>query len=84
MRQFDWITWAVEAAGFLILCLWIIVPIREFRAIFNRVRQRPRNAARANAKFDRFVSGAGDVAGSQPPEPVSAQPLSAEPVSVEP
>ena len=28
--QFDWVTWSIWAIGFVILVIWIIVPIREF------------------------------------------------------
>lgn len=33
----DWITLTVEAAGIAILCVWVIVPIREFAAIARRM-----------------------------------------------
>jgi hypothetical protein len=35
----DWITWTVEAAGILIFCIWLVVPIREFRQIFLRLKK---------------------------------------------
>jgi hypothetical protein len=50
MRQLDWMTWTVEAIGFLMLCMWIVVPIREFRSIFRRIRQRPQKTVKANAR----------------------------------
>jgi uncharacterized membrane protein YcjF (UPF0283 family) len=35
----DWITLSVEAVGLVILICWIVVPIREFRGIFRRLKQ---------------------------------------------
>ena len=28
---FDWITWGIWLIGFIILIIWIIVPINEFK-----------------------------------------------------
>jgi hypothetical protein len=36
----DWVTLSIEALGIVILCIWVIVPIGEFRSIFRRLRQR--------------------------------------------
>ena len=36
----DWITLTVEAAGLVILIVWTIVPIQEFKLIFHRLRER--------------------------------------------
>ena len=36
----DWITLLIEAVGVVILMLWIVMPIREFRAILKRIRSR--------------------------------------------
>jgi heme exporter protein D len=30
---FDWFTWSVWLLGFLILVVWIIVPLKEFRKL---------------------------------------------------
>jgi hypothetical protein len=35
---FDWITWSVWLVGFVILVIWIVVPIREFAAMRRRVK----------------------------------------------
>lgn len=35
----DWITLSVEAVGLLILLCWIVVPIREFKDIFKRLKK---------------------------------------------
>jgi uncharacterized membrane protein YcjF (UPF0283 family) len=71
MRQFDWMTWTVEATGFLILCMWIVVPIREFRSIFRRIRQRPRKAANANAQAKGIIQRAVVIERRPNPESVS-------------
>jgi hypothetical protein len=33
----DWITLTVEAIGIVILCVWVVVPIREFAVIARRI-----------------------------------------------
>lgn len=40
MPQFDWMLWAVEACGILILCIWVAVPIREFKQIAKRLKEK--------------------------------------------
>lgn len=45
MRDFDWILWGIEACGIVILCIWIVIPIREFRAIARRLRQKDEERA---------------------------------------
>ena len=37
--MFDWITLSVETVGFVILMVWVVVPIREFRGIFKRLKE---------------------------------------------
>jgi len=34
----DWITGTIEAIGIVIFCTWLVVPIREFREIFLRMK----------------------------------------------
>ena len=34
----DWATAAIEAIGLLILGIWIVIPIREFREILTKIR----------------------------------------------
>lgn len=34
----DWMTIAIEAVGIVILCIWVIVPVQEFRTIFRRLQ----------------------------------------------
>ncbi len=41
----DWMTLTLEAIGIVILCIWVIVPIGEFRSIFGRLRQRQEPAS---------------------------------------
>lgn len=36
--MFDWITLTIEAMGIVILILWIIVPIGEFKSIYRRLK----------------------------------------------
>ena len=37
----DWMTLAIEITGIAILCIWIVVPVQEFRGIMDRVRNKP-------------------------------------------
>jgi hypothetical protein len=39
----DWATVAIEAVGLLILGIWIVVPVHEFRQIFARIQQQDRD-----------------------------------------
>ena len=34
----DWLTLLIELVGLLILGIWIIVPIQEFKTIFQQIR----------------------------------------------
>ncbi len=34
----DWMTLSIELVGFLILCIWVVVPITEFKEILHKVR----------------------------------------------
>jgi len=34
----DWFTWGIWLVGFIILIVWIIVPVREFRRLLRRRR----------------------------------------------
>jgi hypothetical protein len=31
--MFDWVTWGIWSVGFVILVVWIRVPLREFRRL---------------------------------------------------
>lgn len=35
---FDWITWGIWLIGFIILIVWITVPVREFKSLARRQR----------------------------------------------
>lgn len=35
----DWMTLTLEAIGILIFCIWIVLPVREFRTILRRLRE---------------------------------------------
>jgi hypothetical protein len=37
----DWITIVIEAVGVVILLMWIVIPIREFRQILQIVKHKP-------------------------------------------
>ncbi len=34
----DWITLSIEAVGLAILCIWIVIPINEFKEILAKLR----------------------------------------------
>jgi len=34
----DWMTLTIELVGLLILCIWIVVPITEFKEILHKIR----------------------------------------------
>ena len=40
MHNFDWMLWVIEACGIVILCIWIAVPIREFKQIVKRLKEK--------------------------------------------
>ena len=39
----DWLTATVEIIGIVIFIVWLIVPIREFREIFKRLKRQQEN-----------------------------------------
>ncbi len=41
----DWMTFAIEATGAAIFCLWVVIPIGEYRTIYRRLRQRNHDAS---------------------------------------
>jgi hypothetical protein len=41
----DWATAAIEAVGLLILGIWIVIPIREFKEIFAKIRHKDQQAS---------------------------------------
>jgi hypothetical protein len=38
----DWMTLTITAIGAAIFCLWVVIPIREYRAIYEHFRGRDR------------------------------------------
>ena len=42
---FDPITWGIWLLGFIILIIWIIVPIREFTTIVRERKEKKKSAA---------------------------------------
>jgi hypothetical protein len=41
----DWMTLSITATGVLIFCLWIVIPIREYRMIYLQLRKQRRSEA---------------------------------------
>ena len=39
----DWMTLAITATGAVIFCLWVVIPIREYRTIYQRLRERAKS-----------------------------------------
>ncbi len=35
---FDWITWSIWLIGFIILLIWIFIPVKEFKKIVQQKR----------------------------------------------
>ena len=46
----DWATAAIEAVGLLILGIWIVLPIREFKEIFAKIRHDERRDTADNPR----------------------------------
>lgn len=42
----DWMTITIEVVGIVILCVWTVVPIREFGQILRRIRAAEDKASR--------------------------------------
>ena len=40
---FDWRTWGIWLVGFLILIVWILVPVREFKNLLQKKRSEMKN-----------------------------------------
>ncbi len=40
MDMLDWMTLTIEAIGLAIFFVWIVIPIREFRVIFRRLKHK--------------------------------------------
>ena len=36
---FDWITWGIWSVGFIILVVWILVPIKEFKRLLKKRKE---------------------------------------------
>jgi hypothetical protein len=37
--MFDWVTWSIWLLGFIVLVVWIIVPIREYKQLVKTRQQ---------------------------------------------
>jgi hypothetical protein len=44
----DWMTLSIELVGLLILCIWIVIPIGEFRQILAKLHPRADRPEREN------------------------------------
>ena len=40
----DWMTLTIEAIGIVILCVWTVLPVQEFKQILVQIHKRDRNA----------------------------------------
>ena len=50
----DWMTLSITATGALIFCLWVVIPIREYRMIYQRPRQQSQSSE-ANGDGERHA-----------------------------
>ena len=44
----DWMTLTIELVGLLILAIWIVIPIREFKQILAKLRPRENRQEKDN------------------------------------
>ena len=35
---FDWVTWSIWLVGFIIMVIWILIPVREFKKLVQQKR----------------------------------------------
>lgn len=35
---FDWVTWSIWLVGLIIMVIWILIPVREFKKLVKRKR----------------------------------------------
>jgi len=35
---FDWITWSIWLVGFIIMVIWILIPVKEFKKLILQKR----------------------------------------------
>lgn len=45
---FDWITWSIWLVGFIIMVIWILVPVREFKRLVQQKRAEREAAGNKN------------------------------------
>jgi hypothetical protein len=38
----DWMTLTITLIGAVIFCIWVIIPIQEYQAIYHRLKHRPK------------------------------------------
>lgn len=49
----DWMTLTIEAVGIAIFLVWIVIPIREFRTILKRLKQKETSQSEQASYHDR-------------------------------
>jgi hypothetical protein len=52
----DWMTLSIEIIGFVILCIWIVVPIQEFRSIYLRMKAERSHVSGQSAETETEVA----------------------------
>jgi len=35
---FDWVTWSIWFVGFIIMIVWILIPVKEFKKLVQKKR----------------------------------------------
>lgn len=41
--SFDWMTWGIFGIGVGILVIWVVIPIREFKGMLKKRREKEKN-----------------------------------------
>jgi uncharacterized membrane protein YcjF (UPF0283 family) len=36
--NFDWVTWSIWLVGFIIMIIWILIPVKEFKKLVQQKR----------------------------------------------
>lgn len=46
----DWITWGIWLIGFMIMIIWIYVPVREFKRLVKKKMTEQKNLKNSNSQ----------------------------------
>jgi hypothetical protein len=57
--RMDWMTLAIEIVGLLILGIWIVIPLQEFKQIVAKIRKDEREKQRQSESPDAGAGGEG-------------------------